>query len=105
MSCLWFRLRCWLRAALLVAAGCTTTQTDLRPPKQPEQYNLPPDAEARFDKPLTYPADVMKQAPSKRTMSAKGGGPGLGGMGMGGGGLGGMGMGGGGMGGMGMGGT
>src|SRR5690348_3760450 len=104
----WYRLRCWLSSALLVAAGCHTMQPDLRPPKHREILRLPPDAEARFDKPITFPENTLNQAPTKGKVAIAdpngqgavpsrfnmGGMPGMGGGGMGGGGMGGMGMGG-----------
>jgi hypothetical protein len=89
----WLRL---LSAAWLVALGCHNRQ-NLRPPKRPEEYTLPPEAEARFSKPIAYPEGTPNSSiPRKKLLgNGPGGGSGLGmgapGMGMGGGPGGGMG--------------
>src|SRR5262249_55591431 len=108
MALTWYRLRCWLSSALLVAAGCHNTQADLRPPKQREVLRLPPETEARFDKPPAFPENTLNQAPSKSKVAIAdptnpnaGGTPQRFNMGSPGGGMGGMGGMGGGMGGMG----
>lgn len=65
----WYRLRCWLSSALLIAAGCHSAQVDLKPPKQREVLGLPPDAEARFDRPPTFPENTLNQAPGKNKVA------------------------------------
>ncbi len=97
----WCRLRCWLSSALLIAAGCHHTQADLKPPKQREVLRLPPESEARFDKPPAFPENTLNQAPGKNKAAIpdpnnpNGGGPpsrfNMGSPGAGGGGMGGMG--------------
>lgn len=59
----------WLGFALLVALGCTTSKPDLRPPKRPEAYNVPPETEARFSKPIAFPDGTLNAGlPKKKTL-------------------------------------
>jgi hypothetical protein len=53
MSQNWSKLR-WLGCFLLAAASCRSTP-DLKPPKAPEDYRLPPNTDDRFSKPINYP--------------------------------------------------
>ncbi len=70
----------------------------MRPPKQREILQLPPDAEARFDRPPSFPENTLNQAPGKNKVAVVDpnnpnpgtapprfnmGGPGMGGGGMG----------------------
>jgi hypothetical protein len=55
-----------LGLALLLVLGCKSTKPDLRPPKQPEVLNVPPESESRFTQPLEYPKDTPKAAQIKR---------------------------------------
>lgn len=50
----------WLVGLLLVVAGCKSPP-ELKPPKQPDDYRLPPANDDRFSKPLTYPKDRFEQ--------------------------------------------
>jgi hypothetical protein len=50
-------------ALLLVLAGCAGPD-HLKPPKQPESFNSPPD-EARFDRPIEYPRKVLMEDKNK----------------------------------------
>jgi hypothetical protein len=44
----------WLGWLLVAAASCRP-MNDLKPPKQPQDYNLPSEKETRYSKPLVYP--------------------------------------------------
>lgn len=67
MKLWWFKLR-WLCAAVLLASlGCRSTQPSLKPPTKPEEFNVPPEAEARFTKPVTYPEDSSFAASKRKT--------------------------------------
>jgi hypothetical protein len=46
----------WLGGVLLVAASCRSNP-DLKPPKPPESYALPPASDPRFSQPPIYPKD------------------------------------------------
>jgi hypothetical protein len=79
---------CFGVLALLLAtlAGCEPTlKQKIRPPKQPESYNLPPADDARFDKPVEFPKNTLNKDESKISRDAKdnangpNGGPGGGG--------------------------
>jgi hypothetical protein len=64
------RMGTWMRAlglALLLVLGCKSTKQDLRPPKQPEVLNVPPESESRFTQPLEYPKDTPKASQIKRS--------------------------------------
>ncbi len=37
----------------------------------PEQYTLPPDGDARFTQPVSYPKDVLNQEPIKAASNGK----------------------------------
>jgi hypothetical protein len=51
-----------LLVALGGLAGCKPTTTNqLRPPKPPEEYNIPPDEESRFSQPPEYPKDTLNK--------------------------------------------
>ena len=82
-----------LLAALIGSVGCTTSDAHLKPPKHPEEYNVPPD-ELRFSRPPEFPREVMDEdLLTKKAKDAKGpdgqGRFGAGGMGGAGGGMGG----------------
>jgi hypothetical protein len=47
-------------ATLLAALGCHS-DANLRPPKQPEAYNLPPENDPRFSQPVSYPKPLLFQ--------------------------------------------
>jgi hypothetical protein len=71
---------------LIGAAGCTSTDAHLKPPKPPEEYNTPPDTDPRYlPGAKLYPKDVMDDDPlvkKARDKAANAGGlPGSGRMG------------------------
>jgi hypothetical protein len=81
----------WLGAAVLLAAGCWSTQPQVKPPPRPEEYLVPPD-EAKFSSPIEYPkgtlnTDLQKKSstgPDPEKFGGSGGGrmgagPGMGG--------------------------
>jgi hypothetical protein len=49
-----------LLAALLGSLGCTSSDAHLKPPKHPEEYNLPPESDLRYCQPPTFPKEVME---------------------------------------------
>jgi hypothetical protein len=86
-----------LLSLLFALAGCSTLERHkVVKPKQEELYNLPPETDAKWDRPLEYPKGTLNQDTIKKKNeqdkdAAKpgGGGPGGGGgphMGMNGGG-------------------
>jgi hypothetical protein len=63
--------RGWWAALLTGALGCSTPSgPSLREP-MPEQYTLPPDGDARFIQPVSYPKDVLNQEPIKAPSPGK----------------------------------
>ena len=49
------RIRDLLGVLLLIQVGllgCTSTEPQIRPPKQPEEFNAPPDNDPRYNKPI-----------------------------------------------------
>ena len=50
-----------LGAALLCLPGCWHTDSNLHPPKQPEEFRLPPEDDPRFSNPPSYPKGVLNQ--------------------------------------------
>jgi hypothetical protein len=71
----------WLCLCLTALAGCRTTGPDLRPPPQADQYNLPPVADSRYDKPYNPPrnprdpglaAPLKKAPPGEDILPARG---------------------------------
>jgi hypothetical protein len=68
------------------ALGCATSKGPNLLTPVPEQYNLPPEEDARFTQPVSYPKDVLNQDPIKQAsgklpsqQGPMGGGPGAGG--------------------------
>src|SRR5262245_22318336 len=54
----------WLLGlALLVSAltGCDTTRQQIKPPPGPEEYKLPPEADARYSEPPRFPKGTLNQ--------------------------------------------
>jgi hypothetical protein len=63
--------RVGIPAVFAAALGCATNKTpDLRTPIV-EQYTLPPEGDARFTQPITYPKDVLNQEPIKAASAGK----------------------------------
>jgi hypothetical protein len=60
----WVKTR-WLGAMVLALAGCTSTQPDLKPPKQPEQLAVPPD-DPRYNNYTQYPKDTLNTDLNKK---------------------------------------
>ena len=46
-------------AALLALAGCWTTDKPPKPTPNPEEFILPPEGDARFTQPPTFPKKAM----------------------------------------------
>jgi hypothetical protein len=57
----------WLGIALLVLAGCESTENAHIKPPLHEEYNLPPSDDPRFSSPIAYPKDTLNQPPAKPT--------------------------------------
>ena len=58
----------WLGTALLLVTGCLSNKPNLRPPKRPEEFTLPPETEARFSKPITYPEGTPNSSTPKKKL-------------------------------------
>jgi hypothetical protein len=86
----------WLSVLLLCLAGCHTDPPIK--PTLPDEWNLPPEADARYSSPPNYPKDALDSGQFQKNLNKPPGeqnGPGIGGSGMGRGmGAGGMGAGG-----------
>jgi len=82
----------WLGAVLLGLLGCSTTDTNLKPPLH-EEYTLPPSDDPRFSQPISYPKESLnfnqfkKDKEKDQDGSGGPGGPKPGGMSGGGGGM------------------
>jgi hypothetical protein len=50
-----------LLAALVGLVGCTPPNNQLRPPKRPEEYVVPPEEDLRFSTPPDYPKDLLNK--------------------------------------------
>jgi hypothetical protein len=48
-------------AALLGVIGCWTTDKAPKPPPIPEEFVMPPEADARFSQPPTFPKKAMNE--------------------------------------------
>ncbi len=60
------RIRDMLGLLLLIhvgMSGCATTEPQIKPPKQPEEYNAPPDNDKRYTGPIEYPKETMDTDP------------------------------------------
>ena len=68
MRSTWVTKRGWC-LGLMLLAGCWTTdwttRKDQRPPKQPEEFVLPPDSSARFSSPPDFPQEAHKDRLAK----------------------------------------
>jgi hypothetical protein len=58
----------WLGSLLLAVASCRTTPPDLKPPKGPEDFRLPPTSDDRFSQPIDYPKNRFEEDPLKAKM-------------------------------------
>jgi hypothetical protein len=76
-------------ATIIGALGCANQDAHLRPPKQPEAYNLPPENDPSYSQPIVYPKNSLFQDDPRKSgeldpAAAAGAGgrpPGAGGMG------------------------
>ena len=60
-----------MRAAPLLVylfLGCTTTD-NLKPPKKPEEFKVPPVEDKRFSQPIQYPKGTLNNEPIKKAMN------------------------------------
>ena len=61
-------------ALLLAMAGCySTDRQKIKPPKREELYNLPPQGDNRWDKPIEYPKGTLNQDSIKQDKDSKDG--------------------------------
>jgi hypothetical protein len=66
-------VRMWGAACLVMMLGCVSPKPNLKPPKEPEKFNLPPDADARYVDPVKYPEGTPRAAQLKRWGPDQGG--------------------------------
>jgi hypothetical protein len=62
-------IRCGLGligTALLGLAGCWTTDTQIKPPPNPEEYVIPPADDPRFAAPPAFPEKTLNQGLPKK---------------------------------------
>src|SRR5262249_24191230 len=78
-GCRWWAGLGLLLAALGCLTGCKPTTNQLRPPKPPEEYAIPPEDEARFSQPPEYPKDTLNKDNLIRPKDSSSGLPGAGG--------------------------
>ena len=45
----------------LALAGCALTNSELKPPKPPEEFKDPPQNDPRYSKPIEYPKETMEE--------------------------------------------
>jgi hypothetical protein len=45
----------------LALAGCALTNSELKPPKPPEEFKSPPENDPRYSKPIEYPKETMEE--------------------------------------------
>jgi hypothetical protein len=61
-----------LTVALWGLAGCATSTGEIKkPPKPPEEYNLPPENDARFNQPIEYPKEALEKDPLQQKAKGK----------------------------------
>jgi hypothetical protein len=41
--------------------GCTLTESQIKPPKPPEEFKAPPEDDPRYSRPIEYPKDTMDE--------------------------------------------
>ncbi len=44
---------------LVALSGCETTRRQIKPPPRPEDYKLPPEQDARYNRPPRFPKETM----------------------------------------------
>jgi hypothetical protein len=52
-----------MAATLLGVFGCASDDAHLKPPKVPDEYNVPPLDDPRFSQPPKYPAGTLNNDP------------------------------------------
>jgi hypothetical protein len=72
MRRLWQGLKL-MSVAVVAAAGCSSRDIALRPPKHPEEIAVPPLADAKFSKPPIYPEGTLNQGDPSRARNQPGG--------------------------------
>src|SRR5258708_2985169 len=45
----------------LALAGCALTESEVKPPKPPEEFKAPPENDPRYSKPIEYPKETMDE--------------------------------------------
>jgi hypothetical protein len=89
MRRVWYLLGLSL-ATLFGTLGCANPDSNLRPPKHPEEFTVPPENDPRFAQPVSYPKSTLFQDSIHKLEGepgAPGGGAGMRGPGMGAGGM------------------
>ena len=66
-----WRISLWLLVALLALAGCKGPRPNLKPELHPE-YVLPPNDDARFSSPPTYPKETLDTGQFKKDQTKPG---------------------------------
>jgi hypothetical protein len=56
----------FLNGLFLFCMGCWTTDTQIKPPTYQEELILPPENDARFSSPMTYPKEAQRENPLKK---------------------------------------
>ena len=54
-------------ATIIGVLGCANQDAHLRPPKQPEAYNLPPENDPTYSQPIVYPKNTLFQDDPRKT--------------------------------------
>jgi hypothetical protein len=58
-------VRIWGAACLVMMVGCVSPKPNLKPPKQPEKFNVPSDTDARYSETVKYPEGTPRAAKVK----------------------------------------
>jgi hypothetical protein len=61
-----------LLAALLGLASCTSPNAHLKPVRPPEEYQVPPDNDPRYNQPVEYPKEALEKDPFLKKAGAGG---------------------------------
>jgi hypothetical protein len=57
----------WVSLLVLAVSGCRTAPPELQPPSPPPDYSVPPENDARYNKPYQPPRDPFGLTPEKRS--------------------------------------
>jgi hypothetical protein len=49
--------------AVVLLCSCQSSRPNLKPPKGPEEYNLPPPRDGRYINPINFPDETLNQQP------------------------------------------